>query len=138
MNHPASRPGYVFLISVLVVGVIASAVTVSLLLLGGAAERTAYSLQESVQAFENAQTCIERGLLALRADLNYAGGETVTLARGTCALRAIGGSGNLPRMLCAEGRSGLSVRRVEVKTIRIFPAVLVDTWHEVPSFTFCP
>ncbi|MDD4319080.1 MAG: hypothetical protein PHW10_02020 [Candidatus Peribacteraceae bacterium] len=132
------RHGYVFLLSVLAVGTIASATAASLLLLGGAVERTTFAIEQSLQAYENAGTCVERALVSLRADLAYPGGETLTLARGTCDLRETGGAGSGPRTVCAAGRSGKAVRHLEVRLETIYPRVTVVSWREVPSITLCP
>lgn len=132
------RRGYVFLVSVLAIGTIVAATTVSLLLLGGAAERTAASLAHSVQALENARTCVERGLASLRADPTYAGEETFVLEAGACALQPVGGAGNGPRTICATGEDRGSVRRLEVRVTTLLPRVTVKDWREVSSFSFCP
>lgn len=133
-----SRPGYVFLLSVLAIGTIATAAVLSLLLLGGSAEKTAYSLQQSMQALEYAQACAERSIENLRLDAVYGGDETAAFEGGTCDIHPIGGYGNGPRVLCIEGRSGSALRRLEVRIERLFPQVIVSLWREVPSFTLCP
>jgi len=133
-----SRKGYVFLLSVLVIGTIVAATTVSLLILGGAAERTAVSFMQSIQALENARICVERGLYELRADPTYTGEETFVLDGGSCELQPIGGAGNGPHTLCALGSNGGSLRRIEVRASTILPRVTVDVWREVSSFSLCP
>lgn len=133
-----SRPGYIFLITILVIGVIATATASSLLLLGWAAEQNGYLMQQSAQAFENAQTCAERALRELRRDLNYSGNRTFTLTRGTCQISRIGGSGNEKRTLCVTGASGDTNRKMEVYIDRLYPGVTIRSWEEVASFSLCP
>ena len=132
------RGGYIFLISVLVIGAIASATAVSLLLLGWAAEQNGQVVAESAQAYEYAHACTERALLSLRSDLGYAGSGTVTFASGQCAILPLGGSGNEQRTICSEGRAGGNVRRLQLRLTRVFPSVTVSSWQEVSSFTLCP
>lgn len=136
--HARSRPGYIFLVSVLVIGVIATATASTLLLLGWAAEQNGLLVQQSAQAYEYAQTCAERGLRDMRRDLHYAGGETFTLDRGSCTVERIGGSGNEKRTLCVSGMSGDSTHRMQVNIDRLYPAVVIRSWEETAAFSLCP
>ena len=131
------RPGYIFLISVLVLGAIGIATVSSLLLLSWAAEQNGETVQESTQAFEFAQTCIERGLKSLRADPTYSGNETLSFTGGTCLLQHIGGYGNDHRTLCAVGISGSATRRVEVSLHALLPTTSVKKWQETTASTLC-
>lgn len=134
----SSRPGYVFLLTILVIGAVASATASSLMLLGWAAEQNGLLVQESIQAFEYAHTCAERALRELRRDLNYSGDKTFVFDRGTCDIERIGGSGNEKRMVCVSGSSGDSTRRMELSIDRLYPAVIMRSWNEVASFSLCP
>ena len=133
-----SRSGYVFLISVLVIGVIAVDMILSLTLLGIAAEHSGLTVQRAAQADEYAQSCAEQALLALRADPTYDGGTQVSFDDGTCSILHTGGSGTADRALCIEGRSGKTVRRLEIGIARLFPSVAISSWKQVRSFTLCP
>lgn len=132
------RPGYVFLISVLIIGAIAVEMAVSLILLGLAAGQSGLALSQSAQAFEYAQTCAERALRELRSDLSFDGGMHVAFTDGSCSLRHTGGSGNGDRILCIEGRSGNAVRRMEIEIVRVYPRVTISSWKEVTVLTRCP
>ena len=127
-----------FLVAVLVIGVMAVATSLSLMLLGWAAEQNGLALMQSNQAYEYAQTCAERGLLALRKDVSYTGSEHILLARGSCEILGVTGSGNEDRMLCVQGTSGKSVRAMEIHIATILPATHIATWREVPTITLCP
>lgn len=138
MKYSSSHNGYVFLITVLVIGSIASATAASLMLLGWAAEQNGKLVVDSAQAYEYAQTCAERALRALRLDLAYIGNESVTFAQGSCDIRRIWGKGNENRKMCITGYSGDSVRRVQIDVLSLYPSVRIKSWQEVSSFTFCP
>jgi len=138
MMRSTSRPGYVFLLTVLVTGVIASTSALSLMLLAWAAEQNGYLFWESTQAYEYAQACAERTLRTLRSDLSYAGGETFSFAHGTCTVRPLGGSGNNDRALCVDATVGSALRRIEIVSSQIRPTTLISSWEEVGSFTRCP
>jgi hypothetical protein len=131
------RGGYVFLISVLAIGAIATATTISMLLLGLAAQQSGFTILQSTQALEYAHTCVERALLELRTDPYYVGEKTFTFTYGSCVLDSIGGANNVNRTICAEGYSGDVVRRVEVKVAKLLPTTTIDTWREVENFTYC-
>ncbi len=138
MRFRYSRPGFIFLLSVLAIGAIAVATTISLLLLGGGAERSAGTLVDSSQAMELAQTCAERAIRSLRADLTYPGSETISLANGTCQVRPVGGAGNTQRTICTVGTVGAATHRLEIGIDTVYPKTLVSFWREVPSLTLCP
>lgn len=132
------RGGFVFLLSVLVIGVIVTEMAMSLILLGVAAQQSGLTVAQTAQAFGNAQTCAERALRNLRSDLSYDGGETVVLENGSCSIAHTGGGGNANRALCVQGDSGRSTRRIEISIRQIYPSVKITSWREVSSFTLCP
>ncbi len=132
------RPGYIFLLSVLFIGAISIAVSVSLILLGLAAGESGLSTRQSTQAWEYANTCAERALRSLRSDLTYAGNETFTFSSGSCDVRDVGGSGNTNRTVCTDGKSGQAIRRLEISIAQVYPSVTIATWREVSGFSLCP
>jgi hypothetical protein len=131
------HPGYIFLISVLVIGSIATTTAVSLILLGLATQQTGLAVVQSAQALELAQTCAERGLRSLHADLTYAGGDTFSFTSGTCVIHHVGGAGNANRTLCVEGDSGNTVRRLEILIRKLYPQTTVASWKEVSAYSLC-
>jgi len=138
MTRLSSRPGYIFLLSVLAIGTITTATTVTMLVLGLSAELNGRAVQQSAQAYELARACVERAILSLRADPTYLGPETYAYDYGTCALEMIGGGGFSDRTICATGYAGDSVRRVEAKIYSILPTTKIASWEDVSSFTLCP
>lgn len=137
MKQTAAQPGYIYLLSVLVVGTIAIAITASVLLLSTSAASTGISLQQSSEALALAQSCADHAMLKLRSDSGYAGNETLVLGNGTCNILAIGGIENENRTLCTEGLRGDTARRLEILIERILPSVTVYSWQEVTAFISC-
>lgn len=133
-----SRDGYAFLITVLVIGVMATATATSLMLLGWAAEQNGFLIERSAQAEQYARGCIERTIRRLRIEPTYAGGETVAFAKGSCTVRPVAGDGANDRRVCVEGVSGKSTRRFQVAIAEIFPQVKTSSFAEVADFTLCP
>ena len=134
----AKRSGYMLLISILAIGVIASAVLTSLLLLGTSAARVSLSMQESNQALSTAQACAEYALMNLRTSTSYGGNITLPLPNGQCTIRVIGGAGFVNRSICAQGQSGNAVRRLEILVSQVVPVTTIASWQEVGAFTLCP
>lgn len=129
--------GYVFLLSVLVVGTISLAITTSVLLLSTSAARTGLSLKHSSEALALAQACAEHALLRLRNDSGYGGNEIHALGNGTCEILKVGGTGNENRTICTEGVRGDTARRMEILIARLLPSVAISSWQEVTAFTSC-
>lgn len=139
VNSVCTRPGYVFILAVLGIGIVVASTTFSLMLLGWAAEQNGVALEQAAQALSNAHTCAERALLSLRDDSGYNGGEvSVVLTQGTCSIEPIVGTGNADRSICVSGQYGESVRRIEIDIATLLPQTIVRTWKEVSSFTLCP
>ncbi len=137
MNNRLSRPGYILLISILIIGVIASAILSSLLLLGTSAAQVSFSVQQSNQALAAAQACAEYALLKLRTSPTYAGNELLDMNNGRCELLQIGGVGNTNRLICAEGQSGDVLRRLEIVVKQLLPQTTIPSWQEVAAFSLC-
>ncbi len=137
---PATRshPGYAFLVTVLVIGVMATATATSLMLLGWAAEQNGFLMERSAQAEEYAKGCIERTFRKLRLEPTYAGNETVTFPKGSCLIRPVAGDGINDRRVCVEGRSGQTTRRFQIEIEELFPRIRTASFAEVVAFTLCP
>jgi hypothetical protein len=139
MNNRPPRSGYILLISIVVIGAIASTILSTMLLLGISANQLSLSVQQSKQALAAAQACSEYALLKLRTIPAYSGNETLSIdGSGTsCQLLTIGGTGNTNRSICIQGVSASVTRRLEISVSRILPKTLIASWQEVGSFTLC-
>lgn len=127
-----------FLVSVLTIGAIAAATSVSLFLLGWAQEQNGYVLMQSSRAYEYAQSCMEDALLRLHDNVAYAGNEQRQFTYGTCTVDTLGGSGAYDRTLCVSGQSGQATRRLEVQVEQVYPVISIEQWREVAAFSLCP
>ena len=132
-----ARPGYIFLLSILFLSAITISALGSYLMLSIASMENGITFEGSVQALENANTCAERGLMALFLDSGYAGLETVNLPNGSCEILKTGGFGNENRTLCTEGIYGAHTRRMEIAIQRLLPNIAIYSWAEVASITSC-
>jgi hypothetical protein len=137
MNLLTSRDGYVYLLTVLFIGIIAFSVVGTYLVLSISSLQNGITVEYAAQALLNASTCAERGLLSLQNDANYGGEESFTLSDGTCEILEPVGSGNNNRSLCTEGISGNSTRRIEIVISQLLPSMKVFSWREVADFSAC-
>jgi hypothetical protein len=132
-----AKQGYILLITILVIGIISSAVLSSLLMLGMSAGNLTLSVQQSSQALGTAQGCAEYALRALRASPNYVGNESLTIGTGDCDILQVGGIGNNNRTICVDAQVGDTVRRLEIVINQLLPQTKIYSWQEVPAFTLC-
>lgn len=126
--------GYVALVSVLIVGIVALSITTSVILLGLGSSRTGFVLEQTEQARGLATACAERALDKLRKDLNYTGNETITLGQGSCQIRPVLGSGNTNRTIETTGTVGTIVKKVKVIIAQVTPQTQLTSWQEVNDF----
>lgn len=145
-----SRNGYTLLLTVLVVGTMASATSIALILLGMSVERSSYSMQLSSQAFNGAWACVENAIASLQADLEYDGNErreytyaydengSIEYGITECTIYPIGGTENEDRTICTEATFGnFTTRRLEVHLDRVIPGAVVNSWEEVTTIESC-
>ncbi len=137
MTALRSHPGYVFLITILMIGALAASLVATVLLLSTSWSRDVITLKDGSQALARARSCAERTILRLRQDLSYAGNEDLEVAGGDCHVGSVGGSGQWNRTICVTGEAGDSVRRLEIALAAVVPAVLITSWQEVPDFSLC-
>ena len=120
--------------SVLIVGVVGTAIAVFFILMGTDAYRTSSDLEQSFQAKSLADACAEKALDAIRQDINYAGGETVSFDKGSCEILAIVNPGTQSPTVESKGTVGSATRKVKVTTQQITPQIKIQSWEEVADF----
>jgi hypothetical protein len=131
------RPGYAFLITILLIGALSTSLVVTVLLLSTSWSKDVITVRDGAQALALARSCAERTIVRLREDPGYAGNEDLTVNDHSCHVGTVGGTGTTNRTICTSGAIGDSVRRIEISLSAILPSVLITSWEEVPSFTLC-
>lgn len=133
------RSGYMLLLSILIIGVVASAIVSSLLLLGTASNRGSFSVQQSAQSLAFVQGCAEIALFKLSENVNYIGSEQYRFPLGMCDILTIGGTpgSNTNRFICVEATTDDVVRKLEIIVSQVKPQARISSWQEVLSFTLC-
>jgi len=125
------RKGYILLLSVLIIGVVAVAITVSVLLLGLNSSRSAYSFNRSGEARALVNTCAEEALEQIRLNSNYSGSQTINLGSGNCTF-TVTNLGGQNRQIIASSTVGRVIRRVSISLNKVNPKVNIASWQETP------
>ncbi len=128
------KPGFNLLISVLVLGAVASAISVVMLLVSVGNLRSSLAVEQGTLARTYADACAEEGVYQLWLDTTYSGNQTLTFADGSCTIQTVTGSGDTNRTIQAVGTVADSTRRIEVEIATVQPQVSLTSWLDVVSF----
>lgn len=122
--------GYVALLSVLVVGAIATAIGVTLLVLGADSQRETLVTQQSIQARSLADACTEEALQQLHDNASFTGTNSLTLGQGNCNY-TVTSTGSSTRTISANSTVGNVVRKVLVYVTMSSSSISITSWQEV-------
>lgn len=122
--------GYITLISVLVVGAVGIAITLSMLLLGLGSSRTSFAIDQSNQAKSLANGCAEEAMQQIRDSSPFTGSGNLALGQETCAY-TITSQGGQNRTINAFGTVGTIVRKVKIIINKINSTIQVVSWQEI-------
>lgn len=125
--------GYIALMTVLIVGLIATSLTVSLLLLGTSQTKTTIALDESNRAKALTNACAEEALQQIRDSTAFAGSGALTFGTDTCTYTVIDLGGE-NRQITSTGNANAAVRKVKIIINDITPLILISSWQEVADF----
>lgn len=122
--------GYILLISVIIVGAIATAIAVGLLYLGAGSSKNAISHQQSEKAKAAANACAEEALEQIRLNQNYSGSGNISINGGMCEYSVIN-TGGQNRAIDVSSTMDAVSRRVFITVTAIMPKIIA-TWQETP------
>lgn len=128
------KHGFVTLTSVLILGVVALAVTTTILTVSTDLIINSETIVQSDQSKALADTCAELALNELKKDTGYTGNQTLNLGEGSCEILTVQGSGNTTRTIQAEGNIEGVIRRVVVEVDQVNPDTQISSWQEVADF----
>lgn len=123
-------PGYITLISVLIVGTIAVSITFSLILLGIGSTKTTLSLDQSKQAWGLAEACAEEALQQIKDSNPFTGTGNLTFGQGTCSY-TVTSQGSQNRTITSTATVGTIIRKVKIIIDKITPNINITSWQEV-------
>lgn len=124
--------GYVTLLSVLVVGAVGLAISISLVLLGTASSLSSFTMEQSNQAKGLANACSEAALQQIHDNTAYTGTAGLTLGQGTCSY-TVTNTGGTTRTVAASGTVGTIVRRVTILVSSLSPLITLTSWQETAN-----
>jgi len=124
--------GYIALTTVLIVGLVASVIMVSLITLGLSASRSGNSVYLSAKARSAANACAEVALRQLRADSNYvASNVAITVETNQCSYTVLN-TGGTTRQIDANATVENTTRKVRILISGLAPKVVISSWQEIP------
>ncbi len=133
INGRNMQNGYIALISVLVAGALMLLVGVGSALRGIDTENSLVGEESSFRAELLADACAEEALMKLKANLNYAGNETIIVEGGaTCTIGALSGAGNTNRTISTQAVDNNYIRKVLVSIAQVNPSPTILSWKTVP------
>ena len=125
------KKGYIALTTVLIVGMVASVIMVSLLALGLGYSRTSNTTALSMQARSLSNACAEEALRQIRLVNTYtATNATLSLGGGSCVYTVTNTGGNT-RQIDTTATVQTIVRRVRVTTSALSPKIVISSWQEI-------
>lgn len=127
------KNGYITLISVLIVGAIATVVAVTYLMLGYGSMQSGQVITQSKQAEFFADACVEEALQQIRDSVPFTGTGSLSFSEGECNYEVVN-LGGKNRQINATGIIENVVRKVKVSVDAISPAINLSDWREVGDF----
>jgi hypothetical protein len=128
----AAKPrGYILLLSILVVGAVGLAVTLSLLLLGLDASRTVLAVEQASGARALANACAEEALQQIRIDSLFVGSGNLAFNGGICNYTVVNTGGNTRGVTVSASKSN-TFSRLAVSISALYPLFTYTSWQEVP------
>ncbi len=125
--------GYLILMSVMIIGAVALAIVVSMLLSGLGTSRTSFTHQQSAQAKALATACINEALQQIRDNTAFTGSNNLSLGQGDCTY-TVTNTGGENRTIQASSTVGLIVRKTQATVTQINPSITIASWQEVSAF----
>jgi hypothetical protein len=126
-----TKKGYVALITVVILGVVATVVATSLVLLGLGHSRSALSENQTSQAKTAADACAEDALRQIRLSSSYTGTGNLTLTGATCSY-TVTNTGGTTRQVVSSGVSGPNTRKNTILISALSPNIVFTSWQETP------
>lgn len=128
-----NKPGYITLLSVLVLGAIFTASALLLLDRGLFSSLNALSWEEELRARSATDSCVESALQEINDLGTYLDSGSLILNRSSCSYSIVD-KNKEKREIYSIGIAGKSTFRIEVQIDGIYPNIVVTDWIEESSF----
>ena len=126
-NKTVVDSGYIALLTVIIMGAVATVIATSLVLLGLGYSRSSLSESQAASAKSAADACTESALVQIRLSSSFTGSGNLTLSGSTCVYTV---ANTVTSSIVATGVSGNSTRRVTVDLSSRSPNIVFTKWQE--------
>lgn len=130
-----TAPGFIALISVLVISAVALLVGTGIAIRGFDELRSGIDTEQAARAHAGIMYCAEQALESLKTSFHYSGNQSFTLPDGgTCHILPVGGTGNLDRLIQVTSTFDGAIRKASITVQQLYPTTTVSAWQEVSDF----
>lgn len=126
------RSGYVVLLTVLIVGVVAVSIATTLLVSSVDSARSAATKEQSRKARTMSDACAEEALEQIREASGFTGYGTLTLGGNTCSYN-VANLGGTNRQIIASSTVGSAVRKAKAILDKVKP-INITSWQDAIDF----
>lgn len=130
LNAKTSEQGYVTLLSVLILGAVATAIATALLVAGADANRETLIVQQSTQARGYVDACTEDALQQIHDNTSFTGTDGLALGQGTCSF-TVTSTGTTTRTIATTATVGSATRKAMIYVTITSSTISITTWQEV-------
>jgi len=124
------QDGYIALISIMIIGTAIMAIALTLLMTGTDAQRSALVSQQTIQARQISNACVEEALQKIHDTTSFAGSGMLTVGMGSCTY-TVASTGVNTRTISANGTAGGVVRKAMVYVTINTSNISITSWQEV-------
>lgn len=122
--------GYIALLSILIIGAVALAIALNLLLTGSDASRSTLYGQQSAQARSLAVACAEEALQLMHDTTTFTGTNTLNIGQGSCSY-TVANTGGSSRTIDTTATVGTVVRKIKIYATISSSSISITSWQEV-------
>jgi len=131
--YTRKQSGFIVLVSVLGITIVGVSLVSSMLFLQASTSKTTFALEQSGNAKDLANACVEETFRQIKRTSDFSGTGILSLAEGTCTYTVVIGIGE-NRLIQATGTAGTVVRKVKVMIDALVPRIHIASWEEVGDF----
>lgn len=133
MAKTKQQPGFVALISVIIVGLISLSIVLTLVAVNINTGKNSLDIKNGEQARLLAEACAEQALLKIALDRDYVGSDELVFPTGSCFYTVFSGAGE-SRRIEVKGNYQKSIRREVVLVSAVKPVITIFSWQDVADF----
>lgn len=130
MVDRTTQSGYIALLSVMIVGAVATAIGVVLLITSSDSQRSALVSQQSKQARALGVACAHEALQVIHENTAYTGTGDLSLGQGTCSY-TVSSTGANTRSIVTSGTVNNVLRKIQVNVTIDSSNISITSWQDI-------